>query len=40
MKAKLVELRDKLAEDPAYFRLVYGYTFDFARAEGQRSLGQ
>ena len=32
-------LRKKLASDPDYFRRVYLYTFEFARSEGQRSLG-
>ncbi|RDB17739.1 Defective in cullin neddylation protein 1 [Hypsizygus marmoreus] len=39
MKAALPLLRDKLARDPTYFRKVYNHTFDFARSEGQRSLG-
>ncbi|EIN05181.1 defective in Cullin neddylation protein 1 [Punctularia strigosozonata HHB-11173 SS5] len=38
MKTSLLRLRDKLGSDPAYFAKVYGHTFDFARAEGQRSL--
>ncbi|EIM84253.1 DUF298-domain-containing protein [Stereum hirsutum FP-91666 SS1] len=38
MKTSLLRLRDKLGSDPNYFRSVYSYTFDFARAEGQRSL--
>ena len=39
MRNALPRLRDKLAEDPVYFRKVYIHTFDFARVEGQRSLG-
>ncbi|KAG6853841.1 hypothetical protein C0991_000835 [Blastosporella zonata] len=38
MTALLPQLRTKLSDDPVYFRKVYNYTFDFARAEGQRSL--
>ncbi|KAL0569959.1 Scaffold-type E3 ligase [Marasmius crinis-equi] len=38
MKTVLPKLKDKLAKDKAYFRKVYLHTFDFARAEGQRSL--
>jgi DCN1-like protein 1/2 len=40
MKVALVKLGDRLGSDPEYFRKVYQYTFDFARNEGQRSLGQ
>jgi DCN1-like protein 1/2 len=39
MKATIPRLRKKLGSDPVYFRRVYIYTFEFARAEGQRSLG-
>lgn len=39
MRNALPGLRDKLAEDSGYFRKVYNHTFDFARLEGQRSLG-
>ncbi|KJA24926.1 hypothetical protein HYPSUDRAFT_200185 [Hypholoma sublateritium FD-334 SS-4] len=39
MQTALERLRDQLATDPAYFAKVYTHTFDFARAEGQRSLG-
>ncbi|TFY80366.1 hypothetical protein EWM64_g3645 [Hericium alpestre] len=39
MKTALLRLRDKLGSDYSYFQKVYSYTFDFARAEGQRSLG-
>lgn len=40
MKVALVRLRDKLGSDPGYFQKVYNHTFDFARTEGQRSLGK
>lgn len=33
------KLRQKLASDSTYFIKVYNYTFDFAKSEGQRSLG-
>ena len=39
MKGTIPRLRKKLGSDPVYFRRVYLYTFEFARAEGQRSLG-
>ncbi|KAH9476857.1 Defective in cullin neddylation protein 1 [Psilocybe cubensis] len=39
MKYALTRLRDQLASDPRYFQKVYNHTFDFARSEGQRSLG-
>jgi len=39
MKVALDKLRKKLQDDSAYFRKVYNHTFDFARSEGQRSLG-
>ncbi|KAJ3568577.1 hypothetical protein NP233_g5618 [Leucocoprinus birnbaumii] len=39
MKQALPTLRDKLASNPEYFTKVYNHTFDFARNEGQRSLG-
>jgi len=39
MKSALTRLRNQLASDPSYFQKVYNHTFDFARAEGQRSLG-
>jgi DCN1-like protein 1/2 len=39
MKAVIPRLRKKLGSDPEYFRRVYLYTFEFARSEGQRSLG-
>jgi DCN1-like protein 1/2 len=38
MKAAIPRLRKKLGADSDYFRRVYLYTFDFGRAEGQRSL--
>ena len=38
MKAAIPRLRKRLGADPDYFRRVYIYTFDFGRAEGQRSL--
>lgn len=40
MKSVLTRLRKQLASDPAYFQKVYNHTFDFARTEGQRSLGE
>ncbi|KAG6833411.1 hypothetical protein H0H87_007396 [Tephrocybe sp. NHM501043] len=39
MKALLPRLSTKLSDNPDYFRQVYKHTFDFARTEGQRSLG-
>jgi DCN1-like protein 1/2 len=39
MHLSLSRLRSQLASDPEFFRKVYIYTFDFARSEGQRSLG-
>lgn len=39
MKTQIPRLRKKLGADPEYFRRVYLYTFEFARSEGQRSLG-
>jgi len=39
MKNSLVKLRDQLGSDSEYFEKVYKYTFDFARNDGQRSLG-
>ncbi|CAA7261982.1 unnamed protein product [Cyclocybe aegerita] len=39
MKDSLSRLRTQLASDPVYFQKVYNHTFDFARSEGQRSLG-
>ena len=40
MQAALARLRVQLGSDSAYFAKVYTHTFDFARAEGQRSLGE
>lgn len=39
MKTILPKQRQKLGKDSAYFNKVYSYTFDFAKSEGQRSLG-
>ncbi|KAI0258734.1 Cullin binding-domain-containing protein [Gloeopeniophorella convolvens] len=39
MKSALPRLRTKLGSDFDYFHRVYVYTFEFARSEGQRSLG-
>ncbi|KIM41840.1 hypothetical protein M413DRAFT_27408 [Hebeloma cylindrosporum] len=39
MKAALTKLRSQLGSDFEYFQKVYNHTFDFARSEGQRSLG-
>ncbi|KAH8822657.1 defective in Cullin neddylation protein 1 [Flagelloscypha sp. PMI_526] len=39
MGAVLPRLRTKLASDPEYFKNVYNYTFNFAKQEGQRSIG-
>jgi hypothetical protein len=39
LKALLPKLRNQLGSDPKYFKKVYSHTFDFARNEGQRSLG-
>jgi len=39
MKSAIPRLRKKLGADSEYFRRVYTYTFEFARSEGQRSLG-
>ncbi|KAJ7613736.1 Cullin binding-domain-containing protein [Mycena polygramma] len=39
MKTALPRLRTKLGQDAAYFQKVYNYTFDFAKQEGQRSIG-
>jgi hypothetical protein len=40
MKGALEKLRVQLGSDSIYFEKVYKYTFDFARNEGQRSLGE
>jgi len=39
MKSALTRLRNQLGSDLSYFQKVYNHTFDFARSEGQRSLG-
>jgi len=39
MTTALVRLRDKLGSNPEYFQKVYNHTFDFAKLEGQRSIG-
>jgi len=39
MKNALARLREQLGSDSFYFEKVYKYTFDFARNEGQRSVG-
>ena len=39
MKNALPRLRRNLGSDFRYFKKVYQFTFDFARSEGQRSLG-
>ncbi|KAF9484185.1 defective in Cullin neddylation protein 1 [Pholiota conissans] len=39
MQGAIPRLRSRLASDPEYFQKVYNHTFDFARSEGQRSLG-
>jgi len=38
MQSALPKLRDKLANDPSYFTLVYNYTFEFAKTGAQRSI--
>lgn len=40
MKSALDRLRDQLGSDSSYFEKVYKYTFDFARNDGQRSIGE
>lgn len=40
MKLALPRLRDQLSSNAEYFTKVYYHTFDFARNEGQRSLGK
>ena len=40
MKSALDRLKDQLGSDPIYFEKVYKFTFDFARNDGQRSLGE
>ncbi|KAJ6626013.1 defective in Cullin neddylation protein 1 [Mycena sp. CBHHK59/15] len=39
MRAALGRLRTRLGSEPAYFQRVYNHTFEFAKAEGQRSIG-
>ncbi|KAF7369734.1 Defective in cullin neddylation protein [Mycena venus] len=39
MKTALPRLRTKLGQDPAYFQKVYNHTFEFAKQQGQRSIG-
>jgi DCN1-like protein 1/2 len=39
MRNALPRLRRNLGSDFSYFKKVYLFTFDFARSEGQRSLG-
>jgi DCN1-like protein 1/2 len=39
MQQILPRLRNQLASDEEYFTKVYNHSFDFARNEGQRSLG-
>ncbi|KAJ7607551.1 defective in Cullin neddylation protein 1 [Roridomyces roridus] len=39
MKTTLGRLRTKLGQDADYFHKVYTRTFDFAKSEGQRSIG-
>jgi len=40
MTNSLVRLRQRLGSDSIYFEKVYKHTFDFARNEGQRSIGE
>ena len=40
MKEALPRLRTRLASEPEYFQKVYIHTFNFARSDGQRSLGE
>ncbi|KAF7373799.1 Defective in cullin neddylation protein [Mycena sanguinolenta] len=39
MKTALPRLKTKLGQDPAYFQKVYNHTFEFAKQQGQRSIG-
>ena len=39
MRAMTINLKKRLSSDSGYFTKVYNYTFDFAKSEGQRSLG-
>ncbi len=38
MRNALPSLRSRLSSDPAYFKTIYLYAFDFAKAPGQRSI--
>ncbi|KAF8153578.1 hypothetical protein K438DRAFT_1622814 [Mycena galopus ATCC 62051] len=38
MKTALPRLRTKFGQDSAYFQKVYNHTFEFAKAQGQRSI--
>lgn len=38
MRGALPLLRSRLSGDPAYFKTIYLYAFDFAKATGQRSI--
>ncbi|KAI9189122.1 Scaffold-type E3 ligase [Blastocladiella emersonii ATCC 22665] len=38
MKAAVAKLRSDFANDPAFFKNVYEYTFTFSREEGQKGL--
>jgi len=38
MRNALPSLRSRLSSDPAYFKSIYLYAFDFAKAPGQRSI--
>lgn len=38
MKAGVDKLKHRLITDADYFRQIYMYAFDFARAQGQRSI--
>jgi hypothetical protein len=40
MQSQIPKLRDRLGSDAQYFNAVYAHTFQFARSEGQRSLGE
>jgi DCN1-like protein 1/2 len=39
MRTTLATLRSKVGSNSDYFNTVYNYTFDFAKQQGQRSLG-
>jgi len=38
MRDIVPKLRDKMSSDPAYYKKIYNYTFEFAKAQGQRSV--